>query len=71
MNLIRSKTLPCPPVILAMMSLPQKTAQEIRPMRARTIKRAMQTMVRRALLGFFFSFSGLSLSDDLESSCAT
>ncbi len=47
-----------------MMSLPQKTAQVITPMRPSTIIRATIEMMRRVLDGFFFSLPDLSL--DLE-----
>ena len=52
----RSRTLPWPPVILAIMSLPQSTAQSITPIRTSTTRRRMEVMILRALPGFFLSF---------------
>lgn len=55
----KSKTLPWPPVILAMMSLPQRIKQTPAPTRSRTRTIIMVVMTLRFLdMGFlaFFSF---------------
>lgn len=52
----RSRILPWPPVILAMISLPQRTAQVITPMSDKTMIKIILVIMRRALLGFFLSF---------------
>ena len=60
---MRSRTLPWPPVILAIMSLPQRTSQEIPPMSIRTIiKRILVIILRFFDTGFFsfLSFFGLT-----------
>ena len=55
---MRSKTLPWPPVILAMMSLPQRTSQVTPPMRSRTIINIMVVIILRAFDTGFFAFFG-------------
>lgn len=57
----RSKTLPWPPVILAIISLPQKTAQVISPINTRTINNNIEVIIRRALDGFFLVLDFLSV----------
>ena len=54
----RSKTLPWPPVILAMMSLPQRTSQVTAPISSRTMTRIMVVMILRFLDTGFFTFFG-------------
>ena len=57
----KSKTLPWPPVILAIISLPQKTAQVISPINTRTINNNIEVIIRRALDGFFLVLDFLSV----------
>lgn len=56
MKVRRSRTLPWPPVILAIMSLPQRTAQVTRPIASKTIINNVQVIKRRSLEGFFLGF---------------
>ena len=57
----RSRTLPWPPVILAMMSLPQNTPHKTSPMAARTMTSRIIVIILRALLGFL-DFLGCAVS---------
>ena len=50
--------LPCPPVILAMMSLPQMTSQVTPAINNRTMARRMLVMILRFLDTGFFAFFG-------------
>jgi len=53
----KSKILPCPPVILAMISLPQRINQTTPPIRSKTIKRIIPMIILRFLLmGFLCIF---------------
>lgn len=52
----RSKTLPWPPVIFAIISFPQRTTQVTPPINTRTIKRASTERTFRTFPVFFFSF---------------
>ena len=52
----RSKTLPWPPVILAMISLPQRISQVTPPINNRTITNIILVMILRFLDTGFFTF---------------
>ena len=59
MKVIRSKILPWPPVILAMMSLPQMISQMTNPISNMTIVRMILVMILRFLDTGFFAFFSL------------
>ena len=72
MSVIRSRTVPWPPVILAIMSLPQRMKALTPAIRMRTMASIMMVIIRRALdFGFFSFFSVLDFWWDLvgSSSC--
>ena len=56
MKVTRSKTLPWPPVILAMMSLPQRMSQTMPTINNSTMARMMLVMILRFLDTGFFTF---------------
>ena len=58
MNVSRSKTLPWPPVIRAIMSLPQRMSQTHPTVSNRIIDRTMPKMILRFLDIFFLAFLG-------------
>ena len=59
--MIKSNRLPWPPVILAIISLPQKTMQTTPLMRSRTMIRMILVMILRFLDTVFFAFLGLEV----------
>ena len=61
MKVRRSKTLPWPPVILAMMSLPQIMSQVTAAISRITMARMMLVMILRFLDTGFFAFFSLCL----------
>ncbi len=63
MKVRRSKTLPWPPVILAMISLPQTTNQITPPISRTTMNRMMLVMTLRFFDTGFFTFFDLMLSE--------
>ena len=59
MKVTRSKTLPWPPVILAMMSLPQRTSQTMPAINNSMMARIILVMILRFLDTGFFAFLDL------------